>query len=70
VPSEILIPRGTWLKPAAYDAKAIHLAKLFQANFAQYADQATSEVQAAGPRMGPNDRPTTAAEAGAVLAAS
>jgi len=50
VPSEILNPRGTWLKPAAYDAKAIHLAKLFAANFAQYADQATSEVQTAGPQ--------------------
>jgi phosphoenolpyruvate carboxykinase (ATP) len=49
VPSEILSPRGTWLKPAAYDAKAIHLAKLFASNFAQYADQATAEVQAAGP---------------------
>ena len=49
VPSEILNPRGTWTKPAAYDAKALHLAKLFAANFAQYADQATPEVQAAGP---------------------
>ena len=49
VPSEILHPRGTWTKPAAYDAKALHLAKLFQANFANYADQATAEVQAAGP---------------------
>jgi phosphoenolpyruvate carboxykinase (ATP) len=52
VPSEILAPRNTWLKPAAYDAKAIHLAKLFQANFAQYGDQASREVQAAGPRAG------------------
>ena len=32
----------------------MHLAKLFQANFAQYADQATAEVQAAGPRTGPS----------------
>jgi len=52
VPGEILNPRNTWAKPTSYDAKAIHLAKLFQANFAQYADQATREVQAAGPRTG------------------
>ena len=49
VPVEILQPRNTWSKPAAYDAKALHLAKLFAANFANYADQATAEVQAAGP---------------------
>ncbi len=49
VPSELLVPRNTWSKPGAYDAKALHLAKLFQANFAQYADRATAEVQAAGP---------------------
>ena len=52
LPADILNPRNTWLKPAAYDAKALHLAKLFQANFAQYSDQATPEVQAAGPRTG------------------
>jgi len=69
VPSEILSPRNTWLKPAAYDAKAIHLAKLFQANFAQYADQATDEVQAAGPGTGvPAGR--TSAQPAAVAAAS
>jgi phosphoenolpyruvate carboxykinase (ATP) len=51
VPSEILLPRNTWSKPAAYDAKALHLAKLFAANFANYADRATAEVQAAGPRI-------------------
>src|SRR5205823_12056443 len=50
VPSQILQPRNTWSKPATYDAKALHLAKLFQANFANYADRATSEVQAAGPQ--------------------
>src|SRR5439155_13220293 len=50
VPSEILQPRNTWSKPATYDVKALHLAKLFQANFANYADRATSEVQAAGPQ--------------------
>ncbi|MEX2175897.1 MAG: phosphoenolpyruvate carboxykinase (ATP) [Pirellulaceae bacterium] len=50
VPTEILQPRSTWAKPAAYDSKALHLAKLFQANFADYADQATDAVKAAGPR--------------------
>jgi phosphoenolpyruvate carboxykinase (ATP) len=59
VPSELLSPRGTWQKPAAYDAKAHHLAKLFAANFELYADQATSEVQVAGPQFnGPLDRPS------------
>ncbi len=52
VPSEILTPRNTWLKLTAYDAKAIHLAKLFAANFAQYAGQASREVQSAGPITG------------------
>jgi phosphoenolpyruvate carboxykinase (ATP) len=51
VPSEILLPRNNWTKPAAYDAKALHLAKLFAANFANYADRATAEVQAAGPKL-------------------
>jgi phosphoenolpyruvate carboxykinase (ATP) len=51
VPSGMLIPRNTWIKPTAYDAKANHLAKLFAANFAQYADHATHEVQAAGPQV-------------------
>jgi phosphoenolpyruvate carboxykinase (ATP) len=62
VPADILSPRNTWTKPTAYDAKAIHLAKLFQANFAQYADQATAEVQSAGPRSGtaPDRLPATA----------
>ncbi len=63
VPSDLLNARSTWLKPTAYDAKAIHLAKLFQANFAQYADQATRDVQAAGPKSaGPNERVAASAE--------
>jgi len=51
VPGDLLVPRNTWSKPGSYDTKALHLAKLFQANFAQYADQATAEVQAAGPNL-------------------
>jgi phosphoenolpyruvate carboxykinase (ATP) len=49
VPHEVLHPRGTWSDPSAYDAKAGELAKLFAANFAEYADHATPEVRAAGP---------------------
>jgi len=50
VPAEMLVPRDTWNKPGAYDTKALHLAKLFQVNFGQYADQATPEVLDAGPK--------------------
>jgi phosphoenolpyruvate carboxykinase (ATP) len=49
VPDELLRPRDTWSDPSAYDAKAEELAKLFAANFAPYADQATPEVRSAGP---------------------
>src|SRR5436190_9057287 len=51
VPGDLLVPRNTWSKPSAYDRQALHLAKLFRSNFAQFADQATAEVQAAGPRI-------------------
>jgi phosphoenolpyruvate carboxykinase (ATP) len=49
VPDEVLHPRSTWSDPSAYDAKAGELAKRFAANFAEYADQASPEVRAAGP---------------------
>jgi phosphoenolpyruvate carboxykinase (ATP) len=49
VPDEVLHPRSTWNGPSAYDAKADELAKRFAANFAEYADQASPEVGAAGP---------------------
>ena len=52
VPGEILHPRNTWTKSASYDATALHLAKLFRSNFEQYADRATAEVRAAGPKLG------------------
>jgi phosphoenolpyruvate carboxykinase (ATP) len=51
VPDDVLRPRDTWNDPQAYDAKAEELAKLFTANFAPYADQATPEVRGAGPLM-------------------
>jgi len=52
VPSELLQPRTTWSKATGYDTTALHLAKLFHANFGEYADRCTAEVQEAGPRVG------------------
>jgi phosphoenolpyruvate carboxykinase (ATP) len=52
VPSELLQPRNTWSKATSYDTTALHLAKLFHANFGQYADRCTAEVREAGPRVG------------------
>ena len=49
VPGELLQPRQTWADPAAYDAKARDLARLFKKNFEQYAAACAPEVRAAGP---------------------
>jgi phosphoenolpyruvate carboxykinase (ATP) len=43
-----LDPRSTWADAAAYDAKASELARLFRANFEQFAG-VDPEVAAAGP---------------------
>jgi phosphoenolpyruvate carboxykinase (ATP) len=51
VPAQVLNPRETWSDKAAYDAKAKQLAKLFHDNFQQFADQASPEVVAAGPKV-------------------
>lgn len=51
VPSEVLNPRNTWSDVNAYDKKAHELAQLFATNFEQYADQATPDVKAAGPKL-------------------
>ncbi|NDJ59909.1 MAG: phosphoenolpyruvate carboxykinase (ATP) [Chloroflexi bacterium] len=51
VPSEILTPRKTWADKAAYDEKALDLARRFKQNFEQFADQASPEVLAAGPKV-------------------
>ena len=52
VPASVLTPRETWPDTAAYDEKARHLAKLFNENFKQFADQAAPEVLAAAPKAG------------------
>ncbi len=54
VPSELLIPRATWADVNAYDAMAERLAQLFQENFKTYADKASDELLAAGPRIFPS----------------
>jgi phosphoenolpyruvate carboxykinase (ATP) len=51
VPSAVLQPRQTWADPAAYDEAARALAQRFADNFEEYADSASDEVRAAGPRL-------------------
>src|SRR2546425_1728413 len=50
VPEGLLLPRGTWSDPAAYDAQAARLAQMFRDNFAQFRDQVHAAVGDAGPR--------------------
>ncbi len=50
VPEAILTPRKGWSDGAAYDKTSAHLADLFRKNFAKYADGASAELLAAGPR--------------------
>src|SRR5256886_2641032 len=49
VPEGLLLPRGTWSDPAAYDAQAARLAQMFRENFAQFQDQVHAAVGDAGP---------------------
>ncbi|HLY28660.1 MAG TPA: phosphoenolpyruvate carboxykinase [Aggregatilineales bacterium] len=51
VPAEILDPRSTWADPAAYDAQAEKLAKMFIENFRAYEHYVVEEVRAAGPSL-------------------
>jgi phosphoenolpyruvate carboxykinase (ATP) len=49
VPSEVLLPRGTWADPAAYDEAAMKIAHMFHENFEVYADGVSEGVRNAGP---------------------
>ncbi len=44
VPTEVLDPRAAWNDPAAYDAQAKKLARLFADNFTQFKSQASPAV--------------------------
>jgi len=50
VPPEVLHPRATWSDPAAYDAKARDLGRMFKKAFAEFAPHVTAAVRAAAPR--------------------
>jgi len=50
VPAGVLQPRGTWPDPAAYDAQAKKLAKMFADNFKTFEATAADAVRKAGPR--------------------
>ena len=49
VPANVLDPRNTWEDPAAYDEKALDLARRFRANDAKF--DLSDAVRAAGPRV-------------------
>jgi len=51
VPEEALIAKNTWQDKAAYDQTAAKLAKLFNENFAKYADLASKDILDAGPKV-------------------
>jgi phosphoenolpyruvate carboxykinase (ATP) len=50
VPNEILDPRSSWPDKAAYDQAALHLAGLFQDNFAAKFGSVDHDIAAAGPK--------------------
>jgi phosphoenolpyruvate carboxykinase (ATP) len=49
VPSELLVPRGTWDDPDAFDTQARKLAGMFIDNFTKYAEGVDPAVVKAGP---------------------
>ena len=51
VPDVILNPKNTWKNKNNYDIKANELANAFNKNFAQFADNANSEILAAAPKL-------------------
>jgi phosphoenolpyruvate carboxykinase (ATP) len=46
----VLTPRETWADPAAYDARARDLARMFNENFEQFRAQVSEAVAAAAPK--------------------
>ena len=50
VPSEVLDPRNTWSDKDSYDRTANDLARKFNRNFEQFADNASDEIMAGAPR--------------------
>ena len=57
VPSEIMLPRNTWVDKGAYDATAAKLAGLFTENFKKYAEGVSEAVRQAGPKASAAVRP-------------
>jgi phosphoenolpyruvate carboxykinase (ATP) len=51
IPDEILDPRSTWSDPAAYDAQADKLARMFIENFRVFEAEVSSDVLAVGPNL-------------------
>jgi phosphoenolpyruvate carboxykinase (ATP) len=51
VPGSVLDPRQTWSDPAAYDAQAQKLARMFIENFKTFAGDVDSAVVSAGPTV-------------------
>ncbi|BFZ59767.1 Protein kinase C-like 1 [Saitoella coloradoensis] len=50
VPDDILNPGTSWEGPGAFSEEVGKLAELFQKNFEKYADAASPEIKAAGPK--------------------
>ena len=50
MPSDVLLAKNTWADKQAYDRTAADVARRFEENFKQYADQVDEKVRAAGIR--------------------